>query len=879
MGSYSLALSFRLLVGLMCLLSVATSAPGQMTVIPTWKVQSSSKTGDDVSKLSAPNLTTSDWYTIGSHGTLMATLIDNKVYNDTDLFFSTNLQKVDSSQFQIPWYYRTEIQFPSVNGSHFQLMTNGISSRADIYLNTKQIADKNIQAGAYAGLTYDITSHVKSGSNILLIRVYPTDYNRDLAIGFVDWNPSPPDNGTGIWRDIEIKQTGPVSLNTPRVVSTLRSLEARVSVRVDVQNLVESQGQSGEVVCSISDPQGRAVGNNLRAEFQVASKEQQKLVLNTTINEPRIWWPKQWGAQPLYTVQCNASTGAGLSDTTPTSKFGIRTVTSNLNDYNDTIFRVNEKPFQVLGAGYTSDIFLRFSPSKLRSQFQYVLDMGLNTVRLEGKQEHPYLYELADELGLMILAGWECCDKWEGWSYNDEGSGQKWNSPDYTIANNSMRHEAEMMQHHPSMLGFLVGSDFWPDDRATTIYVSALKAFDWDIPIISSASQRGFPKELGNGGMKMEGPYDWVPPNYWYGDQLIGDQLGGAFGFASELGAGVGTPELNSLKKFLSPGDIEDLWKSPEKGLYHMSTNTSSFYDRKIYNNAIWKRYGAPTSLEDYEMKAQMADYEATRSQFEAYSSHWGAARQATGMIYWMLNNAWPSLHWNLFDYYLHPSAAYFGAKLGARTEHVVLDYSSLSMWMVNHRLDRAGMRTIDVELMSLNGTSLNKFSVDGPTEPNGSKYMGPVLGWDKIEDVALLRLTLTNRRDVISTSTYWISSKSDVLDWGNSTWYYTPTTEYANYTALNTMQQANVSVTVTGKGKVRLENKSKIPAVFVRLNLVDGKGQDIVPVQWSDNYVTLWPEEKLDLHVDFEAVNRGSKVVVDGKNVKVQSVTIGGEY
>ena len=123
--------------------------------------------------------------------------------------------------------------------------------------------------------------------------------------------------------------------------------------------------------------------------------------------------------------------------------------------------------------------------------------MGLNTVRLEGKQEHPELYTLADRMGIMVLAGWEYCDKWEGWEHHPDADGVKWRQPDYPIARASMLHEAEMMQAHPSMLGFLVGSDYWPIDLATETYMGALKEMDWRNPVIASASMRGFPEALG----------------------------------------------------------------------------------------------------------------------------------------------------------------------------------------------------------------------------------------------------------------------------------------------------------------------------------------------------------------------------------------------
>tara|TARA_R110002003_G_scaffold534_8_gene20271 strand:+ start:6261 stop:8705 length:2445 start_codon:yes stop_codon:yes gene_type:complete len=811
----------------------------------------------------------------------MSTLIANGVYNEQDLFYSTNLQNVDLDQFRVPWYYRSEgIRSPSSNASdYYTLRTNGISSRADIWLNTQLLADKNTQAGAYVGREYDVTELLKSDSNVILVKAYPTDYDRDFALGFVDWNPYPPDNGTGVWRDVELKRTGQVSLSTPRITA---ALDGSIYVYIDVKNLARNASASGYLDCFVHDPQGYRTGAPKNG-FDLAPGEQLELEVKAKVNNPQIWWPNQWGEQPLYSVQCNASIRGQdtTSDFTPDTKFGIRTVSSTLNTtHNDTTFYVNGERFQILGAGYTSDIFLRFDEAKLRTQFQYVLDMGLNTVRLEGKQEHPRLYEVADEIGIMLLAGWECCDKWEGWTYNDEGSGKKWTDADYSIANLSMRHEAEMMQSHPSMLGFLIGSDFWPDDRATKTYVDALKAFNWNIPILSSASQRGAPDLIGNGGMKMDGPYDWVPPNYWYDPQ---QRLGSAGGFGSELGAGVGTPEVGSLQKFLSEPDLEDLWKAPNKGLYHMSTNVSSFYTREIYNTALWARYGAPTDLTSYLLNAQMMDYEATKSQFEAYTSRWSEsfARPATGMIYWMLNNAWPSLHWNLFDYYLHPGGAYFGAKAAlSHLQHVVFDYQDQSVYLVDRRLaptaPEDSARTVDVELIGLDGKMIVKRSVDTFTQLNSARRVTDVPGLGNVTDVVLLRLLLTDYDTVLSRNVYWLAPTLDTLDWDNSTWYHTPVTSFADFHALNDMPKAELAVIVQGK-TVRLENKSKVPAVFVRLNLVGARGGDVVPVTWSENYVSLWPGEKMDVDVHWTGGSDGARIEVDGKNVEKMVVDVGG--
>lgn len=444
-----------------------------------------------------------------------------------------------------------------------------------------------------------------------------------------------------------------------------------------------------------------------------------------------------------------------------------------------------------------------------------------------------------------------------------------------------MRHDALMMQKHPSMLTFLIGSDFWPDDRATKIYVDALHDADWEIPIVASASKRGFPDLLGPSGMKMDGPYDWVPPNYWYDREPADDRLGAAFGFGSELGPGAGTPEIGSLRRFLTDSDMDDLWKNPDKNLYHMSTNASSFYNRAIYNRGLFNRYGKPTSLDDYLRKAQMMDYEATRAQYEAASSFWTTGRAATGVIYWMLVNAWPSLHWNQFDHYLHPAGTYFGTKTGSRIEHVSFNYQDRNVWLINHSLDQQGPRSIEIELLDLQGNVAATRIHDYETSPNSAGMVAPVPGLDDVEDVALLRLVLRGDGGrVLSRNVYWVAPTIDKLDWDNSTWYSTPVVEYVDYTSLFDVGDASVeaaSSKADASGEtheITLENLSDLPAIFIRLNLVDRDGADVNPVIWSDNYLTLWPGEKLEVTVD-NVDGTGAAVQIDGVNVPSTRITL----
>ena len=728
-------------------------------------------------------------------------------WNDlAQVFTGENMEIYRSNKtWKEPWLYRQEFSLHPGHGKHHLLETNGITSKADIYLNGLQIGTKDFQSGSYGGHTYDITP-MTSETNAVLISVYPTDYNHDLAQGFNDWNPAPPDHGSGVWRDVNIKQTGPVTLGPLSVTTEFETsgTSARVSLRAFARNLenrtteviplasvvkygsgtipqedhlqtdltsmhIDQQPSSKDLLTEMAGESGGNQFSTSSVKLAPFASKEINMQLDVPFAASDIWWPSQWGAQPLFEARLSVSVENATSDLRK-STFGFRKVTSRLNKHNDRVFEVNGLPFQVLGAGYTSDIFLRWDSSRFTSIAEYVLDIGLNTIRLEGKMEHPELYEICDRLGIMVLPGWECCDKWEAWSYSEEEGLQdsRWGPNDYTTANASIRHEAAMMQTHPSILGFLIGSDLWPDETATSIYLDALRDSRWETPILAAASKRGHSKSMESSGLKMVGPYSWVPPNYWYNDR----RLGAAFGFGSELGSGVGTPELPSLSEFLSWSDINDLWQRPNKVLYHMSPG-ETFSTRTTYNEALWHRYGAPTSLSDYLLSAQMMDYEATRAQFEAYASGWSVERPATGMIYWLLNSAWPNLHWNLFDYYLHPAGSYFGAKTGSRLEHAAYDYAHKEIFLINRSADRQGSRLLELDIIDLDGVHVWNKTFPLATKPNSSSRIFKVKELKNIRDMVLLRLVLKNSSDnrVLSRNVYWLSSQPDKLNWRKSDW------------------------------------------------------------------------------------------------------------
>jgi exo-1,4-beta-D-glucosaminidase len=664
------------------------------------------------------------------------------------------------------------------------LRINGMIPGADVWLNGNLVAEQATVAGAYPVHELDVTRWIHTGTNTLALRVHPGDPRTSLSIGWVDWNPTPPDNNMGPWRGVDIVRTGPVEIRFPQVTSTLSLPDlarAALTVKVEARNL--------DAAAHDANITGVVAGVSLQRTVHLAPGQSQTVSFSAKINHPQVWWPVGMGAHPLYRLELKAAVDGAISDQASTT-FGVRSVTSHLVQ-GGLQFVVNGKPVLIRGAGWAPDMFLRDDPKRMEAEFSYVRNLGLNTIRSEGKLEDSLFYDLADRDGIMILAGWECCDKWESWA---KTGGEPWDASDERIAAASTASEARLLRNHPSVIGFLIGSDNAPPPAISKIYVDTLHAEDWSLPIVAAASDQAT-VETGSSGMKMAGPYDWIPPAYWYGDKL-----GGAFGFDSEVSAGAVIPRLEDLTRMLSPQELEALWKYPEVRQYHASAAWSTFASIAPFDNALAKRYGEPRSIEDYVAKSQLENYDNVRAQFEAFNAHRDAAKPSTGVIYWMLNNAWPSLHWHLYDYFLNPGGAYFGARMANEPVHIQYSYDTRAIMLVNHTLTREhGLRAI-IRVRNLDGSMPYERRLQNIDLPgNGTRELErlPALGGLSRTYFVELELAAANGKPV-SRNVYWLSTQTDELDWEHSNWYLTPVTRYADLTPLQSLPTATSQVRAT---------------------------------------------------------------------------------
>jgi exo-1,4-beta-D-glucosaminidase len=706
--------------------------------------------------------------------------------------------------------------------------------------------------------------------------VYAGDPRTDLTIGWVDWNPTPPDNNMGPWRGVDIVRTGPVQIQFPRVTSAVSLPDlahAALTVKVEARNLDASSHDT------LID--GVVAGVALRQTVHLAPGETKTVSFSPVdVKHPQVWWPVGMGAHPLYKLEMNAAVDGAISDETHTA-FGIRTVSSHLTKQGYIQFVINGRPVLIRGAGWAPDLFLRDDAKRMEAEFSYVVNMGLNTIRSEGKLEDTRFYDLADRDGIMILAGWECCDKWESAA---KTGGEPWDAADEKVAAASMESEARLLRNHPSVIGFLIGSDNAPPPPIAKLYVDTLHAEDWPVPIVSAAVPQGT-AETGPSGMKMDGPYGWVPPAYWYADKL-----GGAFGFDSEVSAGPSIPPLEDLTRMLSPQEQEVLWKYPELRQYHASAAWSVFAKITPFNTALAQRYGAPKNLEDFVAKSQLENYDNVRAQFEAFNAHMDAANPSTGVIYWMLNNAWPSLHWHLYDYFLNPAGAYFGARMANEPVHIQYSYDTHAIMLVNHTLTREkGLRAM-IRVRNLDGSvryerRMQHIDLDG----NTTRQLSLLPALADLSRTYFIELELASEGgQSISRNVYWLSTQTDELDWANSNWYLTPVTRYADLTELQSLSAATSEVRATLRREgsesiavvtLTVPPSSRAVALFQHVLIKRAAGgESVLPILWSDNDVTLWPGESVTLTAHFASPGETPVVEVSGWNVPTQSVPVGVE-
>ncbi len=408
--------TFRLLIPFFLLSAAAAQPsvqPATALTLPLregWVLQSSAKVTGTGEAIASASFEASDWIQADVPTTVVAAQVKSGLLPDP--FYAMNLRQYPGvgypiganfsnipmppdSPYAVSWWYRKEFTLPNVNGfagKTLWLNFRGINYRANIFLNGKQIANSNEVAGAWRTYEFDVTSAVKPGTNVLAVQVWaPTE--KSLAITFVDWNPSPPDKNMGLWREVYLTTSGPVALRYPTVLSKVDSPASNASAGT-AHLTVTAQLKNASDHAVKGTLKGRIENIEFAQPVELAAGESKDVVFSPdrypqlNLSNPRLWWPAQMGTPNLYDLHLSFEENGEVSDVSHT-KFGIREITSEVAEQAPErfkrLFKINGKNLLIRGGGWTPDMMLRENSERLADEFRYVRDMGLNTVRLEGK--------------------------------------------------------------------------------------------------------------------------------------------------------------------------------------------------------------------------------------------------------------------------------------------------------------------------------------------------------------------------------------------------------------------------------------------------------------------------------------------------------------
>ena len=326
--------------GLLCLAllqSLTACAPPLTPVAETsinlsdsWQLASSAAVAEAPADISSPGYAASGWTPTTVPSTVLAALVRNGEYEEP--YFARNLETIPTERFEQPWWYRTEFMLDEPLPPGAQLVFEGINYRADVWLNGQQIGTADEIFGAFRMFEINIADHLQSGVNAVAVLVYPPQPG-DPSIGFVDWNPRPPDRNMGLWREVRLRLNGGIALDNVFVHTDL-DLETFATADLTIEATLRNETQS-----PVKALFKGAIGNTMQFEqpIELAAGESRRVVLTPaelpqlTLQQPRLWWPNNMGMPVLYQLDLGVGVGDAIADQ-HTLRFGVRHIGDYLTD-------------------------------------------------------------------------------------------------------------------------------------------------------------------------------------------------------------------------------------------------------------------------------------------------------------------------------------------------------------------------------------------------------------------------------------------------------------------------------------------------------------------------------------------------------------------
>jgi hypothetical protein len=920
-------LTFLVYIILICTLP-AFSQTGQVKQVKltNFELQSSALIASSGEEISTPGYQSEVyWFPVSVPSTVLTGLVANKIYPDPYSGLNNMLipdasdefnKKYDLEQFshlpndpnpwKKPYWYRTTFNVPSVDqGRNFTLIFKGINYRAAVWINGHQVTDSTQMAGMFAEYSLNVSKFVRTGvDNVLAVKIYPLDYpglpsteqlkalgdfypnggpTGDIgknvtmlcSVGW-DWVPPVRDRNMGIWLPVYLRTSGGVTISDPKLVTDLPDLPdtsmAKLSLNLKLLNHNDID-ESGKLTITITPENFNGKPVQFSKNVSIAKNTPAVIELNggntkeLNIVKPYLWWPNGYGKPNLYRIRIQYANSSGISDDI-SFVFGIRTVSTKAVDVSGTFrrdFYVNERRIHLTGGAWVPDMMLNRDSVRYDYEMHLCRNANINLVRIWGGGVTPCdeFFEAADRYGLMI---------WSDFWITGDTQGEFKGSPDWPLEGDifikNVQSTILRIRNHPSLLVWTGGNEGHARKELYDAMRESIIILDGTRPFIPSSSgfaklpegwSASWPDNLPS-GVYSGGPYTWRDPADYYKRAIAGRD----WVFKDETGI-PSQPPYNIMPKIIPdlvwdntlPFPLNNTW-----GYHDAATGNGRW---NLYYQEMVKRYGEPVSMEDFCNKMQLMNAIGYQGIFEA-AGH--KLNDIGGVMLWKLNAAFPSVVWQVYDWFLQPNAGYYFMQNACEPIHIQLNLNSQKVMILNRTYKPVSNLTAHVGVYSLDSESLFTEEINislAATEVKEITPLTSILG--SARDIVFVVLNLKNSSGkVVSHNVYWLSNDGD-------------------YKTINDMPVTAVQSRILKEEQdktekiwtIQITNTTNKLAFFIRPQLI-ADGEEILPSFWSANYITLAPSESTIVSVScpIEKLTREAPVIkISGWNVDAQNLVL----
>ncbi|MGH7940594.1 MAG: glycoside hydrolase family 2 protein, partial [Limisphaerales bacterium] len=801
------------------------------------------------------------WLTATVPGTVLTSLVNDGVYPEP-LYGKNNL-KIPDSLSRSSYWYRTSFIVPrSFNGKHAWLNFEGINYIAKVWVNGDFIGTVR---GVFARGIFDITTNVVPGSRAALaVEILPEpnpgqSHQKTIASGtgrnggvtardgptFLcsigwDWIPTIRDRDIGIWQEVSLSDSGPVILQDPYVTSDIplpRTDTADLTVQATVRNIRDAR-ESGVL-------KGKGDGGiRFSQDVSLNPNETRTIILTAAtapslhLKHPRLWWPNGYGAPNLYQLRLSFSVNGAVSDARDI-RFGIRKITYFVPGSTNLTLSVNGVPVVSKGGDWGMDEAMKRIPrARLDAMIHMHQQANYDIIRnWVGQSTSEDFYESCDKYGILV---------WDEFFQPNPADGPNPDDANLYLAN--VREKILRFRQHPCVALWCARNEGNPPPAIGEGIQQLINQLD--------PGRLYQPSSTAGHGVHSSGPYHWRAPREYY-------SFPKTEAFKTEIGS-MSVPTLEAIHAMMPSNDwnvINDDWAEHDfcKGAQQGNR----------YPGILSRRYGAISSLADFVRKSQLANYEAFRAMYEGRFAK--LFKPVTGVITWMSNPAQPSFVWQLYSHDLEPNASLFAVRKACEPVHIQMNQNNWHVMVINNTPRALNGLKAKTLVFDLDGTLAYSHLCKLSAAPCAATDAGEIAFPADVSAVHFVKLELRDRHSrLISDNFYWRATPGHPDD----------------FQTLNQLPQVPLDILARSHNEgeqcvldVTVRNPTRSVALMAHFQLRRaGSGRRVLPVFYSDNYISLPPGETSSLTIEANASDLGGEpplLAVDGWNVTVNTASV----